>query len=496
MKKIARIIVVFLLLGLALLSLFLSRFVTSQKGKAVFQSRAAASSGNTISVSGTNGEAIQQAIDSAKDRDTILIPAGVYSGATADPFGPGAEQRGASATCFIKIAGKKNLTLKGEGFYSMIFGEGHDSKAGVDPYTNRAGICVIDSNVVFDNLHVKEFQGRCMAVYNSSIVVKNSTIDGCDTGGISLFGDSTGLIVNNLIAEHNMGGIMLWENSQSKIFNNIFYNGGIMFFYHPDANDQMKAEIINNIIVLYTNYAGRASITQVDWWKDQIPRLKENTIKTNIFWKGDFKCWDFELCDFHGKISADPMFAEPVTDPRGVANWANFGLREGSPAIGSGDPSIPGPKNLGTAGGPCADPNSSICSSFIASNVPTKYTGPAPTVEPTETPTIQPTRAQIPRVGKRQLEMNIMNQKRFLIIENNSETKTLSIKGLVMNDSFLPLHTELRTKTNTRYDISDLCAQLTLTGGMFYASGDDDPGMLRFKNIAIDCGKNQVISIE
>lgn len=471
------------------------------------RSRAAAT-GNTVTVpAGGDATAIQQAVNSAKDGDTIVIPAGVYSGATADPFGPGADNRGASATCFIRIEGKKNLTLKGEGFYSMIFGEGHDSKAGVDPYTSRAGVCVINSDVTFENLHIKEFQGRCMAVYNSKVVIKNSTIDGCDAGGISMFGSSSGLFVNNIIAEHNFGGIMLWQNSLAKIYNNIFYNGGIMFFYHPNTNDQMQAEITNNIIVLYTNYAGRASITQVDWWKDQIPRLKENAIKTNIFWKGDFKCWDFELCEFPGKISADPMFVEPVTDPRGLANWANFGLREGSPAINAGTDGT----NLGVSGGPCADPNASTCSSFIQSNLPSPPSSSTPTnatvptqeiiqLSPTEVPPIetpgqyQPT---VPQAISTQSPLASLLQNR-LYIENKSQNKVFKIRYFVLENDVKIVEKEIGLGSNISYDFNWKCSNSnsSFAGGVLYSSSEDNFLTQKFKNISFNCGKIEILDIE
>jgi len=504
-----RIVMIGILMGFFALSFFLANnFFLSNKNFSL-QSKAQTVAGI---------ETIQQLIDSAKDGETVTIPAGTYSGPTAIPIGLGdaiyvSSDRGASKTCFLKIENKKNLVIKGAG--ATLFGEGHD-KPYQDPYQNRAGVCVINSSVIFDGLHVKEFQKRCMVVYNSSIVYKNGIVDGCDEGGISMLGNSTGLIVNNLIAELNFGGVMLWQNSQAKIINNTFYDTGVMFFYHPSGTDKMKAEIINNIIVLYTNFAGRASITQVEWWKDQIPRLKENIVRNNIFWKGEYQCWDFELCDFPGKINADPLFIEPVTDPRGIAAWANFGVKEGSPALGAGDPAIPGPKNIGHIGGPCVDPNSSICSSFIKDNLPVLEE--EPTIAPTQTlstpnltvetvappnqkPTVLPSLIrELKKVTPTPLQSNEsqLNKKfqtSFLTIHNKNSRKQLMIKAFVFQNEIEKIEASLSPNQSMQIEIKNCPVNEEVNAGILYGFSEDWNSFY-YKNLLINCKRQPTVNID
>lgn len=365
----------------------------------------AADTRNTLSVlENGNISDIQSSVNAAKDGDTIVIPPGTYSGPLATPLGLGGDitvsaGRGASETCFLRIENKK-ITIKGAG--AMLFGEGHDQPY-KDPYQNRAGVCVINSSVTFDGLRVKEFQKRCMVVYNSSIVYKNGTIDGCDEGGASLLGNSSGLFVNNLFAEFNFGGILLWQNSRAKIVNNTFWRASVTFFYHPGTNDQAHADVINNIFEHYS------SVIQVDWWPAEAAKLKTNNLSYNLIHKlpDEGACGTNEFCDnFPGKITGDPKFVEPVTDPRGIAAWANFSLGDGSPATGIGDSQIPGTKNLGHTGGPCIDGNSSTCLDFISkekNNLQPSPTMVAPTINyPTQQPTssfLQPTSSAQPTSG-------------------------------------------------------------------------------------------------
>lgn len=326
------------------------------------------------------GDGIQQAVDEAKNGDTIIISPGTYSGGAAVPLGVTndlsvSNSRGGANTCFIRIEGKQ-LILKGDG--AVLFGEGHD-KPYQDPYTTRAGICIINSDVTINSLRIKEFQKRAAVVYNSKIVVKNSLIDGNDEGGVSLVGNSSGLFVNNLFVEMNFGGIMLWGNSTAKIVNNTFYKSVILFFYHPSGTNNAKADIINNIIV--GNWGN--TIGQVDWWPSEYAKLKNNNYSYNILWdEGGYTCQNLEYCDqFPGRIEADPLF-NVCSEPRGLCGGSLDPLT-GSPALRVGDPNIPGPKNLGHTGGPCANPNSSICATYIQANFPSL---PQPTEPPPQPP--------------------------------------------------------------------------------------------------------------
>ncbi|MDO8609988.1 MAG: hypothetical protein Q7R95_05535, partial [bacterium] len=74
--------------------------------------------------------------------------------------------------------------------------------------------------------------------------------------------------------------------------------------------------------------------------------------------------------DYVGKITVDPLLNIPATDQRGWRFDGDFSPKAGSPIIGAGDPSIPGPKDIGATGGPCLEPQSSMCLDFIKNNPP------------------------------------------------------------------------------------------------------------------------------
>ncbi|MBI3366828.1 right-handed parallel beta-helix repeat-containing protein, partial [Candidatus Roizmanbacteria bacterium] len=242
MIKNTRIIVLFLLFGLSFLSFLFSRAVTSPNEKAVFHSRAT-TSGKTITVSGVSRVAIQQAIDSAKDGDTIIIPQGTYLSSDSEPFELPPDYPGKNKPdgCFINLRGK-SLILKGQG--AILFGEGHD-KAYVEPLASRVGVCSFGGSITIDNVRIKEFQKGCGFFINVALIVKNSIIEGCDEGGLKLLGDSTALFVNNYFVATNAFSMM--GNSNVKAVNNTMYSSNV--FYFPQADFIPKAELINNIIV-------------------------------------------------------------------------------------------------------------------------------------------------------------------------------------------------------------------------------------------------------
>lgn len=452
-------------------------------------------------------DAIQKMIDAAKDGDTITIPAGTYSGATAIPLAskqPFANaDRGASNTCFLRVE-NKNITIKGTGV--ILFGEGHD-KPYMDPYQTRGGLCILNSKVMIDGLRVKEFQKRCVIVVDSTIVYKNGTVDGCDEGGISMLGNSAGLIINNMIVGHNFGGVMLWQNSQAKIINNVFYNAGIMFFYHPKTDDQAYAEIINNIF-----NGGEGSVNQVDWWKEDAAKLQTNKLSYDLFLEKTNCDPVLHYCkDFPGKMFGDPLYIEPVVDPRGIAAWANFGFKEGSPAIGVGDPSIPGPKNLGNSGGPCAEPTSSICTNYIQANTP-KIIEPTPTDMP-EAPTIEPVEPTVitpshpvqvvptaivitqPSLSSSPFE-NTKKEIGVLFVSNKSNDKTIQLLGII-SDSSKAIHQEIAPQSNFKYIYTNSCdLKKEINLGILYSSSEDNYTSFKYKNIIGYCEILTVFAIE
>lgn len=379
--------------ALVLLVLFfiLQIYLTVQK-RFIYRSRAAG--GKTITVcpqAGTgcdfgSGDGIQQAVDLAQNGDTVLIKSGTYTrgGFTQFTAPPEFFRRGPDK-CFLDLRGK-SLTLLGEGNGSILYGEGHDGgKANVEPYMSRWGLCSLGGNITIDSLKVKEFQKGCMSIMNGQLIVKNSVIEGCDEGGISLRGTTNALLVNNYFVSVG-GALNVWESTTAKVINNIFFSANIMYFIHPTVVNPPLLTVVNNIIDIGE---GQAITMPVGWvingvdWMTKLPEIKKSTFAYNLIWQRGRNCdSQTAYCDnFVGKIEADPLFIEPVADQRGMANWANFGFRDGSPAVNAGDPSIPGGRNLGVSGGPCTDAKSSMCTQYIAQNS---------TVVPTPTPTLQP----------------------------------------------------------------------------------------------------------
>ncbi len=521
-----RYIILTFLMFLLFIPLILAQIVSTSSEKAVTQSKAAF--GKTITVSDFTGDAIKQAVDSAQSGDTIVFPPGTYQGPTAIPEGLGdsiavTADRGGATTCFVRID-HKDITIEGKG--AILYGEGH-SRPYQDPYQTRGGLCVLNgSHVTVDGLRLKEFQKRCAVVYNSTVIVKNSTIDGCDEGGYSLLGNSAGLFVNNNFSEMNFGGVMLWQNSQAKIVNNIFFDAAVLFFYHGDG-DHARADIINNIFSSI-----KSDVAQVDWWKATGEQIKSNKLSYNLIYRSadqtcdpSFQFW----CDaFPGKITADPMYTAPVTDPTGIAAWADFTLKSGSPAIGVGDPSIPGPKNLGLAGGPCADPSSSTCSTFIQSNTPQPYAEPTPTAVPTP---VQESQNQnlsgsinygnqstnLRQVIYTSSEIGpLQNQKATPIYNNvfpggqttsqsgNQGTifiqpqKKITVLSVVTQGNVQPINKTIAAKQSMEFPLKTVCGSQTSTLdiGLAYRSSTDASDSLHYVNVIIQCGKSTVVSVE
>ncbi|MDO8609193.1 MAG: right-handed parallel beta-helix repeat-containing protein [bacterium] len=376
-------------------------------------------------------------------------------------------------------------------------------------------LCVINSNVTIDGITIKEFQKRCMVVYNSQLTLKNSIVEGCDEGGVSLLGNSSALIVNNMFQFMNFGGIMLWQNSVAKVVNNTLNTSSIMFFFHPGTDDQAKVEAINNI------FSGGSKITQVDWWKDQASKLLTNVKLSNNLFEDPSKCsLPLDYCaDFPGKLNGDPLYEVPVGDMCGVANWGNYSLKAESPAVGIGDTTIPGTKNLGHTGGPCVDPNSSTCTSFIQSNLPpipqSNIVDKNTNVQITDIPNnpqitnepniVLPTSSQIylpmedtsptlTSIQNHVFDTNQANSKTIINIENKNNQMFL-IKGIVVGALNQIINVQVPSGQTQSFEIQG-CNGGLQNDGILYSTPDDNANTYRYKNIKINCGVKQTMVIE
>ncbi|MBI4990884.1 hypothetical protein HZB96_02205 [Candidatus Gottesmanbacteria bacterium] len=389
MKKVFikyKTVLLLLPLILVIFSLITLQIFLPKEKSTEIRSRAAGNTKNVCAEKSSNCDFIgtaglQQAVDTASDGDIIFISKGTYSGSQETPVNVGWGTSG----CFLDLRGK-SLTLKGDGspfgesVGSVLYGEGHSKP---DNYVHRAGICTTGGTIIIDSLHIKEFQGRGLILKNATVVIKNSLIDGNDQGGLILAANSSLLAVNNFFVSNI--GITTDRATLVKAFNNTFYGSKAI---NADCKQDIPAiDFVNNIVVDDELTIGAGWI--YGNCPSTVAQFKNQHIVNNVIWKNGHPCYEnHEYCDnFTGKINADPMLDVAANDTSGWRGCGgNFSLKPGSPAIGAGDPSIPGTKDIGAYGGPCADGNSSICSNFISQQL-VPPASPTP-IFPTSAPTV------------------------------------------------------------------------------------------------------------
>lgn len=322
---------------------------------------------------------LQQAVDEAKNDDTITIQAGKYEKEDQRTLFEG----GGVKSCFIDLRGK-NLKLIGEGSPkgewsgAVLFGAGHD--ATTQPNDSRAGICSDGGSVTIDSLHIKEFQGGCMNFTDTKVVIKNSVIDGCDSGGVRFSGNSSVMSINSYYVA--VIGLQPSRGASVKAINNVF--SGKAIDYNCNEAEIPPIDFVNNVVSDIEEIIGIGWITST--CPEKAAGFKKQNIKYNVMWKDGRQCYPHEYCDFtqpnnaNKNINADPQLDSPAMDQRGWRWGGDFSPKDGSPAIGAGDPSadLPGPKNIGGTGGPCVDGKSAICINYIKNSPPREPIAIAP----------------------------------------------------------------------------------------------------------------------
>lgn len=322
----------------------------------------------------TQANQLQNAADSAQNGDTIIISGNLSSVSQFTPF----EGKMNVQSCFVNLRGK-DLTLKG----GTLYGQGHDigKHEQGDPYYHRVGICSRGGNVVIEGIHIKEFEGGGLQFFDARVTLKNNLIDGNDHGGLFIFNSSLLAVNNNFVANI---GIIPFGNSIIKAFNNTFYYSKAIIAAVSCNDNVPQIDFINNLIVDPELTIGIGGLSTN--CPEKVSQFKDQNIKYNLQWKtlGDSgiekPCYPHEYCNHYiGKVNADPII-NVCTEPRGFCG-GSLEPQAGSPAIGAGDQSVPGKKDLGATGGPCTDGNSGACQQFIQTNAP-------PTTPPTPTPAI------------------------------------------------------------------------------------------------------------
>ncbi len=363
---------------------FVMNIYTKTDNKQDIRSKAQ-TSGNTITVcpndakepegcTFTGGEGIQQAIDSAKDGDIISLKAGRFAKNTSVDI-----QGEKFSQCFINTKGK-SITIKGVGFDSLFDSQNDELGTGVKDQ-RRVIVCIQGGTVTLDSVHLKQSLNHAINISNAQAIVKNVWTDDIDNVPVMVRLNSRVAFVNNFIN----GPMNIDDGSRVVVINNTFCGGGVNLNLCREKSP--ATTIVNNIFSLtnggvysvsvYGAYGGHC--------EGQSEKIAASKIRNNLIWRNKDKegCDGNEICDFPGKVEADPLYesfpGECAYGDVGIVGWAhNYHLKEGSPGKTAGDPSIA--SEVGMYAGPCTDSNSSGCNSFITQQLAL--------LDPPATPTI------------------------------------------------------------------------------------------------------------
>lgn len=395
MKNLKNPILYFIPLALITLSLLILPSLITKEEKQDIRSKAQIS-GSTITVCPNDakepegctfngGEGIQQAIDSAKDGDIISLKAGRFAKSTSVEI-----QGEKFSQCFINTKGK-SITIRGVGFDSLFDSQNDELGTGVKDQ-RRVIVCIAGGKVTLDSVHLKQSLNHAINISNAQVIVKNVWTDDIDNVPVMVRLNSRVAFVNNFIN----GPMNIDDGSRVVVINNTFCGGGVNLNL---CREKSPATIIANNIFSLTN-GGVYSVSVYGAWgghcEGQTEKIAANQIRNNLIWrnKGREGCDGNEICDFPGKVEGDPLYesfpGECAYGDAGIVGWAhNYHLKDGSPGKTAGDASIG--SEVGMYGGPCADPNSGGCLSFIDQQLELLAPAAAPTstlpiVEPNNPP--------------------------------------------------------------------------------------------------------------
>lgn len=349
----------FSILSIALVLLFVKPYTAAASTITV-----CSAAGANCAFAGAGG--IQEAVEAAKDGDTILIQPGTYTSTQPIVVDPNYKYK----NCLVDTKGKK-INIKGAG--ATI----DNANGSLDNEANwSTGICVLGGEVTVDSIAIRQTLRPAIYIDNARAVIKNITTIDIDNSSIDVH-NSQVMIFNSVLTG---GGIGIYGNSYARIENNVLFSGGISF--DLCKNNEISGDVSNNIIV-------RAASGVAASCQEQTQKLAKIKTANNFVYKGattgDQSCvkpgnTEGEVCAA-GEICTGTTFAWPgfigADDEGTVCVWGE-GRIQGD--FNTKPTSQAGLAGAGISKGPCASPDSAQCTNYIASNPLPGPSQPTPTL--------------------------------------------------------------------------------------------------------------------
>lgn len=192
-----------------------------------------------------------------------------------------------------------------------------------------------------------------ICVGNGEVEINNLVITNYNGVGISVEGNARVTISNNLIINNNLDGILFSGHAVGSVVNNTLFHNRVsgISLYNSDY-DNPAVSVTNNIIadtLKNTDATFGFGIAEVNYFSQPV-NMTNDYFGYNLVWANagaNTGCDTHEVCNFVGKINADPKFNNSAA--------GNFHLFATSTAIDKGDPTQSDPdgsrSDIGAYGG-------------------------------------------------------------------------------------------------------------------------------------------------
>jgi len=335
---------------------------------------------------------IQEAVEKAKDGDTILIQAGNYKSTDPIVVDPNYKYQ----NCLVDTKGKK-ITIKGVGGVTLDNANGNlDNQPGWS-----TGICVLGGEVTIDSITIHQTLRPAIYIQNARAIVKNVTFIDIDNTSVEVH-QSQAMFLNNLFAGSAGYGISVGDTSYARIENNTFKGGGVSL--DTCNNSAATGDISKNIITQSNVVVTCPNETQ---------KLANIKVSNNFVFKGvttgDPSCIspDNGVGDCGaGEICTGTVFAWPEfngADEKGTVCVWGEGFIQGDFNIKATSPAAQGGAGFGY--GPCANAGAAGCATYIQNNPlpappepPEPPPGPGPGPGPNPGPNPGPQGSILPQI--------------------------------------------------------------------------------------------------